>query len=506
MKKNNMQDFSIPRRQSQWAIIFIVLRFLYKLAKQLWPLGVAIFLGRSGTSSGFERYELIASGIGIFGMISSIIAYFKYYYHISDEELVIQKGILKKTKLNLPFARIQSINFSQSILHQALNVTAVEIESAGSDQKELKIDALTMENAEALRSYLLAKKQAAKVEYVSIDEGETITSNYVEEERDLILHLSPQELVRVGLTQNHLKPVGLIFGLLGSSIGYGYTMGMDPIDIIRSYFTNIEDIVYSQQIWWLLVLVPIMVLYSVVTTYLRHYNLQFTRSGKRFHVVQGLLNKQQFSALDRKIQILSWSQNPLQRILGLYQIFFRQAKSGDKEKEVARFSIPGCEQDKVEYVKENWLGEGRGQFDKHYGVSHHYFQRSAIYQSVVYGALLAIFIYLKLPIQMGLLVLWWIFSIYMSYKQYKKKSYALNEREIYIGGGILGFKHSLLPLYKVQNVAIKQNPYQLRRDLSTLYIYTSAGAIRIPYIPLSSAQRLLDLILYRVETSRKSWI
>jgi len=63
-----------------------------------------------------------------------------------------------------------------------------------------------------------------------------------------------------------------------------------------------------------ILLVPLMVLWSVVNTILRHYNLSFTRSGRRFHVEQGLLTKQQFSAMDKKIQIMSWGQNPLEKI------------------------------------------------------------------------------------------------------------------------------------------------------------------------------------------------
>jgi putative membrane protein len=130
MKKNN---FSLPQRQSQWAIIFIIFRFLRKLAMQTWPILIGLFIGKR--NSQFDTFELVASGLGILGALSSIIAYFKFYYHVTDKELVIKKGLFKKVHLDLPFERIQSINFKQNFLHQLLSVTEVEIESAGSKEK-----------------------------------------------------------------------------------------------------------------------------------------------------------------------------------------------------------------------------------------------------------------------------------------------------------------------------------------------------------------------------------
>ena len=157
MTKKNSLSFSDPQRQSEWAIIFIILKFLRRFLMQIWPILAAVALGRSRNSE-FDTFELVIAGLGVFSLISSILAYFRYYFHISDKELVIQKGILKKVRLDLPFDRIQSVNFSQNFLHQLLNVTAVEIESAGSDQKELKIDALQIPVADKLREELLKRK------------------------------------------------------------------------------------------------------------------------------------------------------------------------------------------------------------------------------------------------------------------------------------------------------------------------------------------------------------
>lgn len=505
MKKNSI-SFAVPQRQSFWAVIFIILKSLRKIVGQIWPILIAFFLGKSGNST-FDRFEILIAGLGAFGMISSIISFFKYYYHISEEELVIEKGIFKKVKLNLPFERIQSINFNQTVIHQLLKVTAVEIETAGSDKKELKIDALDMETAEALRSYLLEKRAEALAQ-ASGESDIVLTEEGISspQEEVLILELDNKDLFKVGLAQNHLKPIGLVIGLFGSVFAYSYSFGIDPLKIVREIFNNVTSFDFSSSALAFLLLPFVMVSYSIVTTILRHYKLRFWRSGDRFHMVQGLLTKRQFSALDQKIQILAWGQNPFERLLKQYRINFRQAKAGEGNKEKMHFSIPGCDESRIAYVKDEWLGKEAGSFDLYLGVSSHLFKRSAKYQTGFISIFIIVALYFsEWEVAIGLIVLLTL-VIYLSWKEYTKKRYAFNGKEIYVGGGLLGFKHSLFPVHKVQNVIIVQNPYQWRRNLATLKIYTAAGNVNIPYIQVSAAEELLDQIMYKVEVSKKKWM
>ena len=503
MTKKNSLSFSDPQRQSEWAIIFIILRFLRKFLVQIWPILAAVALGRSRNSH-FDTFELVIAGLGVFSLISSILAYFRYYFHISDEELVIQKGILKKVRLDLPFDRIQSVNFSQNFLHQLLNVTAVEIESAGSDQKELKIDALQIPVADKLREKLLKKKGQVIVN--SIDYASSDTTVSVPRTKE-IMSLDVRSLLKVGLTQNHLRPIGLVLSLVASLWASGLATGFNPIDFYHYIMDHISGISSMVGFGVLIALfIPVMILWSLVTTVLRHYNLSFTRSGRRFHVEQGLLTKQQFSAMDKKIQIMSWGQNPLEKILGYHNIYFRQAKSGEDIKNKQRFEIPGCTDDNVAHVKTAWLKKSNQVFDSRQKVSVHMFQRTAKYQLVFFTIVLAILIYFQQYIPLSIVATMAAVSISLSWKKYKKTAYALNEDNLFIGGGILGFKNSICPIYKIQNLAIHQNHYQQRRDLATLRIHTAAGAMSIPYIAKSTAEQLMDRLINQVEQSKKSWM
>lgn len=497
MKKS--EGFNIPQRQSKWAIIFIIIRFIKRLALQIWPILIALFLGRSSNS--FDRLELIVAGMGILGMITSIIAYFRYYYHISDTELIIRRGLFNRIKLNIPFERIQSINFKQNVLHQLLNVTELDIDTAGSKEKELQIDALSISKAEQLRAILLQKKSKANPS-LALEVDQAMESP----EKEQILALSDRDLIKVGLSQNHFKPIGLLIGFIFSLYAYSYTIDVDPMEIFEFIWKRGSALDFLELTILTLLIIPGLVLYSIIRVYLNYYKLQFWRQESKFQVMQGLFTRQEFAAVDKKIQILSWSQNLLERAIGFYNLHFRQASSGTQREEKTRFMIPGCDEKRIRFVMNAWIGEKKILLDHRHTVSIHYFYHGAFYFSLFSAIGIAISLFLTQYFASVIILGMCAFLIYYRWVSYKKKIYVYSNEVLYTGGGAFGFSHSIMPLSKVQNISITQNPYQWRRNLASLVVFTAGGPLVIPYIDEQKAKDLLDFLIYQVEISKKPWM
>jgi len=260
MKKSN-EFFNMPQRQSQWAIIFIIIRSLRKMVIQLWPLVIAAFMGRSGGT--FEKYEIIASGLGLFGMVASVISYYRFYFHVSDDELVIKQGIIKKVNLNIPFERIQSINFRQTLLHRLLQVTTIEMETAGSKDQETKIDALSIPQAEELRKLLLEKRAAALGQME--EEGTPAVAQEVVTVENTILTLSPRDLLKVGLTRNHFAPIGLLISIIATGTFYAFTLELS----IQSIFEQVWDYVEDLSFYKILILSILVLVFAVIVSVIK---------------------------------------------------------------------------------------------------------------------------------------------------------------------------------------------------------------------------------------------
>ena len=68
--------------------------------------------------------------------------YFTFQFDFKNNDFIIKKGFLKKTKLSVPLNKIQQINLNQNFVHKLLNLYEVQMDTAGSDSKEVSIKAV----------------------------------------------------------------------------------------------------------------------------------------------------------------------------------------------------------------------------------------------------------------------------------------------------------------------------------------------------------------------------
>lgn len=77
-------------------------------------------------------------------------------YTLTDEEVILQKGVLSKQLRSARYDRIQAVDVAESVLARIFRVASVRIETAGGSQSSIEISYLTKPTAEELRTELLA--------------------------------------------------------------------------------------------------------------------------------------------------------------------------------------------------------------------------------------------------------------------------------------------------------------------------------------------------------------
>jgi len=493
-----------PERQSPVAILLILFQFITKLLKQFWPF-LVIILFREGRSSGgssvyFEAFALI---VGLGSTLVSIISYFKFYFYVKDEELVIEKGIFQKVKLNIPFERIQTISFQQNLIHQFFNVVSLEIDTAGSKGKEFSILALKKEKAEAIRNFLIAQIPVAKN-----TESETVKE---EEQREVVeetlLRLSLKDLLKIGVGQNHLRGLGIIAAAVFALAEIVDTGKKGFVRGVFEFFNEGKETLSEAAIW--LYLTPMLIVFLLVTsfimTFLNYYDLRFLRTTKGFKVIAGLLNRKEQSAAMQKIQMIEWTTNPLKKIFDMYDIRLLQASSSRLRKKQS-FYVPGCYEEQLQSVRQAYMPNETATTFEHHGIN-----RRIINKRVMLIGLLPIIPFMisqffrtgSVSFQ---LFLWTILVIGTSYIYWKRYRYSVSEEGIRIQKGIFVTKYTLLKYYKIQGAAIQQSIFQQRNGHADLKIFTASGSVKIPYVELEKAKAMLDVILWKVESSKKGWM
>lgn len=501
MKKSEAHPFSEPTRQSLIAIVLIIYKYINTLIRQIWPFLLIFLVG--GGSGKRDKFAFGLVAIGLASMVWAILSYFKFYFYLKNDELVIQKGILKKSNLNIPLDRIQSVNINQNIVHQMLNVVQLEVDTAGTQGAEFKFDALSKEKAEQLRSILISKKASLTP---ATDKSISEESQEITEVKKPIFNLSVSELVKVGLTQNHFRSVGfvlLVFIWLQSSFE---DMGIKTDDYMEGFFDFLVSASFSAVITITVMASIIAVLISLVRSVLVYFDAHLWREGNRLKLSHGLFNKKEMSAPYQKIQMIQWGNNPLQKLIKIFDLRLKQASSAAVSAKKS-LRIPGVKSEHVEYLKDSWLGKDSLENLEVHGISIHYFYRRVMYRMLFCAILFTIyFIIGEINGWLILLISLVPYFIYTSWLAYKKSGFAINEHNLYITGGVIDDDYVLLPLQKVQNIIIRQTPFQTRKSLADVDVHTASGKVTIPYIPYDLADQLSDYFLYKVESSRENWM
>lgn len=493
-------EFGEPTRQSYIAILLIIWKTYRIIVRQAWPILILLVINRGGGGSNFYVIGAI-SAIAVIGMMYSLVNYFRYHFSLDEDELIVERGVFRRTRTAVPFDRIQTVNFEQSLLHRVSKVVRIKIDTAGSKGSEFVFDALDAAKAGRLRDLLLKFKAEVK--------GNT---SDVVEQRDQeveapsfrpILRLGLVDLIKAGAAENHLKSGGLIIAFL-----FYIYQSFAEINLED----KIEDTVASTIGGGLLFAGILVVLFivmsfavSLVRMIINNYDLKLMRSDSGFKINAGLFTKKDTSALDHKIQIISYADNPLKKLLGIFDLRLKQAGSVAINKKTS-IRIPSVRKTHIDQVIKSLYPVGALDGIKMNAIDKRYLWRQVLVYSALFVPIIGTMTYFGLIVQPFLVFSTWSYFLLTSYLTYRKKRFGYNTEMLVIQGGAYGDKAQVLPIYKIQAIKLNQSPYQRRHDLANLQLFTAAGKVIIPYIGVETAKEIRDTFLYHIESDQRSWM
>lgn len=497
MKKNDIdQDLLLPQRQSLVAILVIIYQIYRNLIRQFWPLLLVAVVG-GNTSSRTARFSIFIVGLAIVSGVMSIVSFFRYFYYVKDDELIIEKGIIRRSKLSIPIERIQTVDYEQAFIHRIFNVVKIKIDTAGSSSSEFKLLAITREKAEEIRNLVLFKSNALDQD-LPMDEQKL-------DQQEQIVHIDFWTLLKVGATENHFRSGALIV-FFGFWI-YEQLEEFGLEQVFTDYLPSVEGFLNSLIKAGILTLLFVIIsfLISLVRIIIKYYQFTLFRQKDGFKLRYGLINKREIAAKDYKIQILSWHQNLLQKFSGLFKVNLRQTVSYEANQSKS-ISIPGANklalQKIIGYLYDVQPDNGVNKIK----ISRYYLKYRLRNLGLTFIGVTMLCILLA-----EWNYVWWFGLLFIGLalvqiKKYRKKAYGLKDGKLYIFGGAFGASMSMLETFKIQSLEVRESLYQRRRGLSTLYISTAAGSVRIPFIPLVESHTLSNVLLYHVQRDKRPWI
>ncbi|NND07201.1 MAG: PH domain-containing protein [Saprospiraceae bacterium] len=496
-RRNNVDWFLQDNRQAPVAILMIIFNVIKSVIRTWWPILLILFF-RSNLM-GPDTGKLVVIGGTSLIILISIWRYFRFHFHLSDTKLHVQSGVFTRTKMDIPFDRIQTISFEQNIVHQLFDVTRVKIDTAGSSKEEFEFAALDQDKAEQLRSFILSRK--TPTEETTASDVESI------ERKELLLHLDVGDLIKVGISQNHLRTTGIIVAfLLGLRDRINEALGEGYVD----QFDNLAEKLFQNTVSYAIMLFILLIFLSFIGTLIytvfRYYDLSFYKTNEGYKIQAGLLNKVEQAALDHKIQIVRWVSNPLRKIFNIVHLRLYQASSASGRGS-SNITIPGYPTETLVDIKRYVFGRNYLEPETSLGVDRRLFFRRSIFLAGIPSLCLGLAAWYDGNIPLFFIATFWLVAVTIFQFYYQRNwRFHFTVNECIITYGVIERVTKALSLFKVQAIQIKQTPYQRRQQLANIILHTASGDVKIPYIQLTAALEIKNYLLYRIESSTRKWM
>lgn len=482
-----MRDWSKPQKQSPAALGIIAIRFLRESLTVAMPLLLASLLGRNDDKPDHIGWLILL--ITFLILLLSVLRYYFFHFRVENGQLVVCSGILDKQKITIPLEKVQAVHFEQHFFNTLTRTTRVTIDSPGTTEMEVSIDALGLQDAEALRSTLLQGRK----------DGLHASPGGPEP----LLRLTTAELLKVGLTANHLKAFLLLAGFVFVQMrDFGELFGVEAIGFWESMNVDFDptwQIITAS----LAMVVGISMLASVVRTMLQYHELRVFVDGSGITVSSGYLRKKQQALPKRKMQLVNWHSLPLQRWFGIR--LFEMRTAGGPDAKGLHIQFPTLRAEQAERLISLYISDRPSASVPAKRIHPAYAKRKILVN------------HLPVTLLAGIVAYQWLhgYALFLLiYLAYQSVTSVLFQRNFRYWSGVDGLecyestwgqRVTLFKWEKLQHAVVQQNIFQERSGLATVRFETAGGVVEIPYISIEEARSLVDYALFRTESEPVGW-
>ena len=479
-----IETFSIEQRQSKTGMLVIFFDKFIKIVKNFLVLLIIPMI------NDFDIVFFIIT-ILITALISAVITfidfkYFTFQFDFDKNDFIIKKGFFKKTKLSVPLSKIQQINLNQNFIHKILNLYEIQMDTAGSDSKEVSIKAVDKNIALDIKKFTdFLKNNNSKIEIKK-------TINDDELEIDFFT------LIKIGLTSRYFQTLGFIAALFFGALEYLNALN---INIIPSFSSFIK----SGNFGFVAILI-----YTVI----KFYRFSAKKLNNNLTVSYGLISSKTILMSPNKVQVFSYTQNWIQNKIDLCNIVIYQASSSistlsEKSNDGSKVYIPGANSfDRKKIFQFIYKSNDKNEILIKPNIRKFFVNLFliGILPSAILFTLNYFFNFFETINYLVIQLIFIMFSFLISYRLYKNSFLSISENFIKVQSGFWDIKTRIIEIHKIQSIVIDQDIWYKRLNLADLTICTAGGMIRFSFIDFKKLKLITDNLIYKVEISNKSWM
>jgi putative membrane protein len=501
-------DFSTPQRQSTAGIIIMAAYTLQQVIRVMF-VPMAILLIKSDKASIF--YFII--GLMVLLAICLIYAYFyflKFTFYLDQEkqEFIVDKGVFNRTHLAIPLAKIQQVNINQSFLQKIISVYSVALDTAGTDSKEVSIKAVNEKLAYSLKEHLLNGKSALLGEEHIV--AVSLPQNNITEAP--LIKINAATLLKIGLTTNYGRSIALL-------IGFAYAVFHNIKELLKAFDNDhgqIEQFFKSGftliSISVLLaVLIILLLTTNVVRTFIKYFDFQISKHQQSLLISSGLFAKKNTLLSPNKVQITAYNQNYFQKKIGLFNMVLKQAHAGkeqsDKETKNNNMEVPGCSPSEKDEIIQMILGKLPSSGTM-YKPNVRFLNLPIFFEVIIPVVIFTVFYSYTTLVRpfLPVVIIYVVIVLLMTYLNYTKHCIMVSTDFIIKQSGIWEITKEIIEPHKIQSITTFQYPWHKSADVGHVNLHTAAGTLHFKYGNYTEIKQLVNLWLYQIESTEKTWM
>jgi len=468
-------------------VLTVIMRFVKRAPSTLVvPPLVLGFAGREfHPVLAFGTFAVIAAAV----IITTWLGWWTFTYTIGEEEVLIQHGLVQRSRRSIPRGRIQDVSIERSPFARIFGLALVRIETGGGKAEEAELDSVSLAEAERLRALLRAYHPATPA---GADEPTP-----AEPERRTVYAMSLGRVLLRGVFGFSMLWLAAIYGAIHS---IDRVMEFDW----EKWFGEAERVALAQFSLLALALVLAVALLlgvvaGIVRTLLRDYGFTLSHEPGRFRRVRGLLTRSEVVIADRRIQLglvhrgaisgrLGWNTVAVQTLGGSDDPSGRQelspfATAAEAAEVVAATPLPPFERIGLRPVASAHI------------------LRSAIRHGLPVALVFGIAGWFLPPLWWGLLLVPVPVAIALFQRSFHR--YALRDTSLQVMRGVLSQRDWIVPFESIQTLTVQQSWLQRRLGVATVVVDTAgASGLHRPNVtdaPLDAALALTRALAARVD-------
>jgi len=493
------------RRLHPFSVLFA---FLTQIRAFVVP-GILVLIG--ARSRGGDWWQPWMMLLIIPSVIAALLRYLTFRYSYEPNEMVIRSGLLFRKERHIPYARIQNVDAVQRVLHRALNVVEVRVQTGGGTEPEATLSVLPVAAFEEMRQRVLDERHRGPLAVSpGLASGRSEQAEAPAAHATQLLALPIRELLICGFIENR--------GAVLIAAAFGALWELGPFDRAMESFLGdetprtlirnlVSSITRSAAIPWdrIQLIVAIIVglllfirLLSMVWAVVRLYGFRLALVEDDFRLEYGLLTRVAATIPRRRIQKLTVRESPLHRVFRRVSVRVETAggKAAEGSSSVEReWLAPVLARDALAPL----VGEVLGRIDL-MAVEWRRVAPRAFRREVKRWLVLAAF-----PLVLASFATYWFALVLVPFlltwaivgarQTIKHLRWAVTDDAVLFRRGWLWRHMTIVKFAKMQTVTLAQSPFDRRTVMARVRVDTAGASatssrVNIPYLPHQTAGAL----------------